>query len=283
MQLIKTIAVCGAGTMGTGIAQVLICSGFKTIVYELNPTVAEKSKTLLFTNLQNLLLKEKITPDQLQFAQENLIYTNDVKFVKADVVIEAIIEKLEAKIDLFNSLMEVNSASTIYATNTSSISINTIANKLEKKESLVGLHFFNPAPLMKLVEIIKSEFTTKEVIDAMLQLCKTLQKTAVLCNDAPGFIVNRVARHYYLRAMDLVQDGKATFSEIDDLMEASGFKMGPFKLMDLIGLDINYGVSDIVYNDLGKPERLMPSSLQAQKVNDGKLGKKTGEGFYIYQ
>ncbi len=282
MQVFKTIAVCGAGTMGTGIAQVLICNGFKTIVYELNPIVAEKSKALLYSNLQNLLQKEKISPNQLQFAQENLIYTNDVMLVKADIVIEAIIEKLDAKIALFKGLMEVNSSATIYATNTSSISINTIANNLENNEKIVGLHFFNPAPLMKLVEVIKSDYTATDVINSMLQLCKALQKTAVLCNDAPGFIVNRVARHYYLRAMDLVQDEKATISEIDELMEASGFKMGPFKLMDLIGLDINFGVSEIVFNDLGKPERLMPSPLQAQKVRDGKLGKKTSEGFYTY-
>jgi 3-hydroxybutyryl-CoA dehydrogenase len=178
--------------------------------------------------------------------------------------------------------MDINSNETVYATNTSSISINAIAKALNNNKNIVGLHFFNPAPLMKLVEVIQSEYTSTTVVNTMLQLCAQLQKTAVICNDAPGFIVNRVARHYYLQAMSLVEEGKANIKDIDELMEASGFKMGPFKLMDLIGLDINYGVSQIVFNDLGKPERLKPSPLQAQKVTDGKLGKKTGEGFYIY-
>jgi 3-hydroxybutyryl-CoA dehydrogenase len=282
MQQIKTIAVCGAGTMGTGIAQVLVTSGYKTIVYEVNQIVAEKSKASLFQSLENLLLKGKVSTQQLQFAKDNLLYTHDTKTVIADVVIEAIVEKLEAKIGLFKSLMEINNQNTIFATNTSSISINTIAEALQNHKQIVGLHFFNPAPIMKLVEVIKSNYTSQLVINSMLQLCDVLQKTAVLCNDAPGFIVNRVARHYYLQAMDLVSNDKASIQDIDELMEASGFKMGPFKLMDLIGLDINYGVSEIVYNDLGKPARLMPSILQAQKVSAGKLGKKTGEGFYKY-
>lgn len=282
MLQIHTIAVCGAGTMGTGIAQTLLCSGFKTIVYELNDVVAQKSHSTLFGLLKNLVEKNRITAQQLSFAENNVLYTNKIEDVKADVVIEAIIENLEAKINLFSSLIKINGEHTIYATNTSSISINTIAAALGNNESVVGLHFFNPAPIMKLVEVIKSNYTSQLVINTMLQLCKQLCKTPVLCNDAPGFIVNRVARHYYLEAMNLVENGKATIEEMDAVLEANGFKMGPFKLMDLIGLDINYGVSKIVYNDLDSPARLQPSNLQAKKVAEGKLGKKTGEGFYTY-
>ena len=282
MQKNITIAVCGAGTMGTGIAQTLICNGFKTIVYEVNQNVLTKSKTSLFATIENLFLKGKMSQQQLNFAKEHIVYTSDLKHIIADIIIEAIVENIDAKTNLFSSLMNINSSETVYASNTSSISINKIAKALNSNSHIVGLHFFNPAPLMKLVEVIKSEYTSVTVVNTMLQLCTQLQKTAVICNDAPGFIVNRVARHYYLQAMSLVEEGKANIDDIDALMEASGFKMGPFKLMDLIGLDINYGVSQIVFNDLGKPERLKPSPLQAQKVTDGKLGKKTGEGFYIY-
>lgn len=282
MQKNITIAVCGAGTMGTGIAQTLICNGFKTIVYEVNQNVLAKSKTSLFATIENLFLKGKMSQQQLNFAKEHIVYSSDLKHIIADIIIEAIVENIDAKTNLFSSLMNINSSETVYASNTSSISINKIAKALNNNSHIVGLHFFNPAPLMKLVEVIKSEYTSVTVVNTMLQLCTQLQKTAVICNDAPGFIVNRVARHYYLQAMSLVEEGKANIDDIDALMEASGFKMGPFKLMDLIGLDINYGVSQIVFNDLGKPERLKPSPLQAQKVTDGKLGKKTGEGFYIY-
>ena len=282
MQKSITIAVCGAGTMGTGIAQTLICNGFKTIVYEVNQNVLAKSKTSLFATIENLFLKGKMSQQQLNFAKEHIVYTSDLKHIIADIIIEAIVENIDAKTNLFSSLMNINSSETVYASNTSSISINKIAKALNSNSHIVGLHFFNPAPLMKLVEVIKSEYTSVTVVNTMLQLCTQLQKTAVICNDAPGFIVNRVARHYYLQAMSLIEEGKANIDDIDALMEASGFKMGPFKLMDLIGLDINYGVSQIVFNDLGKPERLKPSPLQAQKVTDGKLGKKTGEGFYIY-
>ena len=281
MQKSITIAVCGAGTMGTGIAQTLICNGFKTIVYEVNQNVLTKSKTSLFATIENLFLKGKMSQQQLNFAKEHIVYTSDLKHIIADIIIEAIVENIDAKTNLFSSLMNINSSETVYASNTSSISINKIAKALNSNSHIVGLHFFNPAPLMKLVEV-KSEYTSVTVVNTMLQLCTQLQKTAVICNDAPGFIVNRVARHYYLQAMSLIEEGKANIDDIDALMEASGFKMGPFKLMDLIGLDINYGVSQIVFNDLGKPERLKPSPLQAQKVTDGKLGKKTGEGFYIY-
>jgi 3-hydroxybutyryl-CoA dehydrogenase len=145
------------------------------------------------------------------------------------------------------------------------------------------MHFFNPAPIMKLVEVIKTEQTDKEVLDSVIQVAAKMGKTAVVCKDAPGFIVNRVARHYYLEAMKLVEQGSATIETVDAVMESTGFKMGPFKLMDLIGMDVNFGVSNIVWEALGKPERLTPSPLQKQKVDAGELGRKTGKGFYLYE
>jgi 3-hydroxybutyryl-CoA dehydrogenase len=147
---------------------------------------------------------------------------------------------------------------------------------------VAGMHFFNPAPAMKLVEIVKGKHTSAAVLEELESVCRRMQKTTVICNDSPGFIVNRVARPYYLEALKLLQENIAGMEDIDEIMESSGFKMGPFKLMDLIGIDINYHVSEIVWKALNKPTRLEPSSLQKQKLEEGKLGKKTGEGFYTY-
>jgi 3-hydroxybutyryl-CoA dehydrogenase len=179
--------------------------------------------------------------------------------------------------------MLVNEPATIYASNTSSISVTAIAEKTAMPSQLAGMHFFNPAPIMQLVEIVQTTFINTQVTDTLLRLAKQMGKTPVLCKDAPGFIVNRVARHYYLEAMLLVEQGHTDMKTIDTIMEATGFKMGPFALMDLIGLDINYAVSNIVWESLGKPKRLTPSALQKQKVDTGDLGKKTGKGFYSYR
>ncbi len=209
-------------------------------------------------------------------------FTDQLADCVADLVIEAIIEKKEAKINLFNQLALINNKSTILATNTSSISVTEIASGVQYPERVIGMHFFNPAPIMKLVELIKTEQTSAELLNTAVQLVIAMGKTPVICKDAPGFIVNRVARHYYLEAMKLVEEESATFETIDAVMEASGFKMGPFKLMDLIGIDINYGVSNIVWEALDKPERLTPSIIQKQKLDAGYLGRKTGQGFYKY-
>src|SRR5262249_37124980 len=149
-------------------------------------------------------------------------------------------------------------------------------------ERFAGMHFFNPAPLMKLVEIIRAKKTGQRVIDTLVGFSRQLGKTPVVCNDAPGFIVNRVARPYYLEAMRMVESGLADMETIDKVMEATGFRMGPFRLMDLIGMDVNYSVSNIVWEALGRPERLRPSSLQKNKVDAGELGRKTDKGFYEY-
>jgi len=148
---------------------------------------------------------------------------------------------------------------------------------------VIGMHFFNPATIMKLVEVVNTPFTNTATTEAIISLAKQLKKTAVVCTDSPGFIVNRVARPYYIESLRLLKEGHAEKEQLDRLLEATGFKMGPFKLMDLIGHDINYAVSCSVWEQLGKPERLKPSPLQEEKVKQGKLGKKTGEGFYKYE
>jgi len=283
MHMINIICVCGAGTMGSGIAQVTALAGYTTIQFDLNSEMLQKSKTAIEKNLQWLVNKGKITAEAGTQTLGRLVFTDQLTDCVADLVIEAIIEKIAAKTQLFNQLAAINPADTIFATNTSSIAVTTLAAQVPHPERVAGMHFFNPAPVMKLVEVIRAEQTRPEVINTLTRLATQLGKTAVVCKDAPGFIVNRVARHYYLEAMKLVADGLATIETVDAVMEATGFKMGPFTLMDLIGMDINYGVSQIVWEALGKPERLTPSPLQQQKVAAGELGRKTGKGFYTYE
>jgi 3-hydroxybutyryl-CoA dehydrogenase len=282
MQQIKTICVCGAGTMGTGIAQLCVQSGYSTLLFDVQEEVLQRSKTAMQENWNNLLAKGKIShADQEQF-ESLLRYSSDINDCVADFIIEAIVEKLTVKLDLFQQLAAINSMKAIFVSNTSSISINTMAMKMEDPFRFAGMHFFNPATQMKLVEIVKGELTSDAVIKILQEVTVRLGKTAVVCKDSPGFIVNRVARHYYLESLLLLEQGEVDVATIDQVLEGTGFKMGAFRLMDLIGIDINYHVSNIVWEALGKPKRLIPSLLQAQKIDQNNLGKKTGEGFYKY-
>jgi 3-hydroxybutyryl-CoA dehydrogenase len=199
-----------------------------------------------------------------------------------DVIIEAIIEKPEAKIALFNQLAEINHSETVFASNTSSLSITQIAQGVKNPERVIGMHFFNPATIMKLVEVVKTDLTNEHTTNIIVELAKQMNKTSVLCKDSPGFIVNRVARPFYIESLRLAEEELIDLAKIDSLMESTGFKMGPFKLMDLIGNDINYAVSCSVYEQMKKPDRLKPSEIQKQKVETGQLGKKTGKGYYDY-
>jgi 3-hydroxybutyryl-CoA dehydrogenase len=282
MLTINTICVCGAGTMGSGIAQVAALAGYTTIQFDVNNDMLAQSKTAIEKNLQWLLSKGKISREQQDQCLQKLSFTSRLEDCIADLVIEAIIEKKEAKTDLFTRLSVFNQPNAIFATNTSSIAVADIASPIANPQRVVGMHFFNPAPIMKLVEVIRTEKTDQAVVTAIIQLADKMGKTAVVCKDSPGFIVNRVARHYYLEAMKLVEEELATVETVDTVMESTGFKMGPFKLMDLIGMDINFGVSRIVWEALGQPERLRPSNIQKQKVDAGELGRKTGKGFYQY-
>ena len=281
-QQINIICVIGAGTMGSGIAQVAAQNGFKTLLFDINVEMLEKAKIAIQKNLQFLLDKQKITAEEKEKIFNNIQFINDTNDCIADIFIEAIVEKLAAKVSIFNQLAEVNHSDVIFATNTSSISVSAIQAQVVHPQRVVGMHFFNPAPLMKLVEVVKGDQTSEEAVQVIFELCKQMKKTPVLCKDAPGFIVNRVARHYYLEAMKLVEEGIATIETVDEIMEATGFKMGPFKLMDLIGMDINLAVSQSIYEAFNEEERFKPSPLQIEKVAKSELGKKTGKGFYQY-
>jgi 3-hydroxybutyryl-CoA dehydrogenase len=268
--------------MGSGIAQVAAQSGIITIQFDLSVTMLEKSKAAIKRNLEYLLSKERINQYESEAVFNRLSFTTSINDCLADVVVEAIVEKPEAKADLFSRLGAINSTRTIFASNTSSLSITALQQMVPGPERFAGMHFFNPAHLMKLVEVVKGQYTDEHTVSLIYALAQHMDKVPVHCNDAPGFIVNHVARPYYLEAMHLLEAGVADAETIDTIMEATGFKMGPFKLMDLIGMDINYSVSEQVWEALGKPARLTPSAIQRAKVDAGELGRKSGKGFYSY-
>ncbi len=279
---VTSIGVAGAGTMGMGIALCAAQHGYPTILFDVNETVLANAEKNIHKNLDVLLAKNKITLEEKTSILNRLTFTADIHQCCASLIIEAIIEKMDVKIDLFNLLSEVNPKETLFASNTSSLSVNELQKNISFPERVAGMHFFNPAQIMKLVEVVKANQTADHTVEQLVLVCKQMQKTPVVCIDAPGFIVNRVARHYYLEAMRLVESGVTNIESVDELMEASGFKMGPFKLMDLIGNDINLAVTQSLYEAFNHEARFEPSPLQMEKVKNGNLGKKTGNGFYHY-
>jgi 3-hydroxybutyryl-CoA dehydrogenase len=281
--MIQTVGIIGAGTMGSGIAQVAAQGGFHTLLFDISNEVLERARGNIQKSLQLLVEKEKITAAESNAVFRRIRFINDINECIADIFIEAIVEKPEPKISIFNKLAAINSIETIFATNTSSLSVSAIQSGVIHPQRVVGMHFFNPAPVMKLVEVVKGDQTDDAVAEKVYNLCRQFNKTPVLCKDAPGFIVNRVARHYYLEAMKMVEEGVADFETIDSIMESIGFKMGPFKLMDLIGMDVNLAVSQSLYDAFDAAERFKPSSIQKEKVAKGELGRKTGKGFYEYK
>jgi len=276
------ICICGAGTMGSGIAQVCASAGFETILYETLPSVLSGAKINIEDSLQKLVSKQIITEGKRKDILSKIYFTSYISECIADIFIEAIIENKEVKATLFKQLVDLNTSQSIFASNTSSLSISELAATIPYPDQFAGIHFFNPPSIMKLVEVISGKQTKPSVIKRLVQLTNELGKTPVVCKDAPGFIVNRVARPFYIESLRLIEEGISDFESIDRILESKGFKMGPFKLMDLIGNDVNYAVSCSVYEQLGKPERLKPSFIQKERVDRKELGKKTGKGYYNY-
>ncbi|SDF22308.1 3-hydroxyacyl-CoA dehydrogenase NAD-binding domain-containing protein [Chitinophaga filiformis] len=279
---IKTIAVCGAGTMGAGIAQVAAASGYRTILFDVQAAMLEKAQQQITQQLENAVKKSKMTAEEKDAILERIVFTAQVEDCRAELVIEAIVEKLEIKTTLFNQLAAINTPVTILASNTSSLPISGIAAGIDHPGRVAGMHFFNPAPVMKLVEIVKGKDTATDVTELLYLLSTRLGKVPVMVQDTPGFIVNRVARHYYLEAMQIAAEGVAEYKSIDRLLESAGFRMGPFALMDLIGNDVNLAVTRSLYEAYNGAPRFAPSPLQIAKVEEGALGKKSGKGFYNY-
>jgi len=279
---IKSIGVIGAGTMGSGIAQIAAMAGYTTKLFDINADAVKKAKQAINKNLEKGIEKGKVTAVQKEEALSNLSFSNELTDLKADFIIEAVIEKLEVKHDIFSQLEEINSEETILATNTSSIPITQIAAKLKRPHNLVGMHFFNPAHIMKLVEVISGASTDQKVAAVTKELAEKLGKKAVMAKDSPGFIVNRVARHFYVEGLKIAEEGVADFEQIDRLIESSGFKMGPFRLMDLIGVDTNFSVTTSMFESFYYDAKFRPSRIQQQKVDAGHHGRKSGRGFYEY-
>ncbi|MDH5476084.1 MAG: 3-hydroxyacyl-CoA dehydrogenase NAD-binding domain-containing protein [Cyclobacteriaceae bacterium] len=280
---VKIIGVVGAGTMGLGIAQIAALAGYNTLLYDVNNEMLEKAIQIIDENLEKGILKGKITKEQKTDTLDRITVIDDINGLIADIVIEAIAERLDVKQQVFAQLEKINSSNTILATNTSSIPITQIACKLQHPNRFVGMHFFNPAHIMKLVEVISGVDTDFSVAELIKKLAIKLGKTPVMANDSPGFIVNRVARHFYLEGLKLVEEGVADFESIDRLVQSTGFKMGPFQLMDLIGVDTNYSVTTSMFNAFQQEAKFRPNRIQKQKVDAGHIGRKSGKGFYSYE
>lgn len=277
------VAIAGAGLMGSGIAISSILAGYETCVYDLSDTAIAKSKEYITKDLTQSVEKGRINSAALELALSKISFTNQLSDLKADLIIEAVLEKLEIKQKLFADLELINGETTILATNTSSIPVTQIAAGLKYPGRVVGVHFFNPAQVMKLVEIISGVATNKEVAEKAFHWAVSLGKKAVYAKDAPGFIVNRVARHYYVEALKLLEEEVTDLETIDRLCESAGFKMGPFKLMDLIGVETNFSVTSSMYAQFHGDPKFRPNRIQQQKVYAGHFGRKTGKGFYDYE
>lgn len=282
MTSIKTVAVIGAGSMGQGIAQSCASAGYDVLFCDVKSEVVEKGIHNIGKNFDQAITKGKSTSEKKEIAIAK-IKPASPENLKADLIIEAVIEKLELKQKIFSDLEKSNELNAIFATNTSSLSVSKIASLLKHPQRLVGLHFFNPAHVMKLVEVIAGERTDQKLISMMTDFVKSLEKIPVTVKDSPGFIVNRVARHYYLESLRLLEEKAADIGTIDALTKSAGFKLGPFELMDLIGNDINLEVSKQMYEAFGQVKRFKPSRIQEENVRLGKLGKKTGKGYYDYE
>jgi 3-hydroxybutyryl-CoA dehydrogenase len=279
---IKSVAVIGAGTMGQGIAQVCAVAGFKVLLYDIQSELIVNGITSIRKSLDTAVEKKKITDEQRQQASANIISTSDFRSLEVDLVIEAVIEKLEVKQKIFAELEKVNGKDCILTSNTSSIPITQIASALKHQGRFAGLHFFNPAPAMKLIEVIKGASSSDATIEKLISFSKALGKSPVSVKDSPGFIVNRVARHYYVEALRILEENVADINTVDQLMRSAGFKMGPFELMDLIGVDTNFSVTSSMYNAFHQDPKFRPSRIQQKKVDAGHWGRKSGKGFYDY-
>lgn len=282
---IKSIAVIGAGTMGSGICSVSALSGFKTYINDISEEAITKAKASIVKGYDKLVEKGKITAENRSAAVENLIAAPSLeKLADCDFIIEAALESMELKKELYTYLDDLVKPDAILATNTSSFSITAISAAVKnQRERVVGMHFFNPANIMKLVEVVKGEFTSDEVMDTVIELCKKLGKTPVVCKDTPAFIVNRVARAFYGEALKIMGEENISADVIDLVMkDEGGFAMGPFELMDLIGIDVNLSVTKSVYEAFFYDQKYKPSPIQQKMVDAGLLGRKTKQGFYKY-
>tara|TARA_B110000879_G_scaffold51762_2_gene73548 strand:- start:1257 stop:2414 length:1158 start_codon:yes stop_codon:yes gene_type:complete len=279
------VGVLGAGTMGSGIVQVAAQNGHKVVLVDLNEQILKRSNDGLLKIMNRLVEKERITQDQADSTIANVSYSQDIHdFNECGIIIEAIVENIDVKSKVFTQLEQIAPKRCILASNTSSLSIASIGAALQDPSKIIGIHFFNPAPLMPLVEIIPAVQTSEETLNISRSLIDGWGKVTVLCKDTPGFIVNRVARPFYGEALRIYEEGIADFATIDWAMTSiGGFRMGPFTLMDYIGNDINYTVTETVFTAFYFDPRYKPSFTQKRHSEAGYLGRKSGRGYFDYR
>ncbi len=285
----QIIGVVGTGTMGSGIAQLALEAGHEVVVHDVDEAAVERGRKLVRDGLVRRAAKVLDHPAGIDaWVADHLDRLRSTEVLEqlgdeADVVVEAALESLPLKQTIFKVLDGVAAPGTILATNTSSLPIGAIAAETQRPERVVGLHFFNPAPVMKLVEVVAGSRTDAIVLEAVADLVRGLGRVPVFSTDAPGFIVNRVNRPFTLRALRLLEAGLASIDQIDAAIRDAGFLLGPFELMDLTGIDVTHTASTAIWERLGRPDRLRPSPLQEARIEAGRLGRKTGEGFHRYE
>lgn len=279
------IGVIGAGTMGAGIAQVTAQAGFETLIYDVSQELVDKGLGRIRSFIQGGKDRGKLTEEEAERILDRLKGTLKLEDLgTARLVIEAAPEKLELKREIFQKLDALCEPDTLLASNTSSLSVTAIAAVTKNPERAMGMHFFNPPPLMALVEVIQGEQTSQATIEAAVELVRQFKKTPVRAKDTPGFIVNRIARPFYNEALRILEDGDITVEVIDQIMKGAGkFRMGPFELMDLIGIDINFMATESLYGAFFLDPRFRPSPIQHRMFLAGYLGRKSGKGFYKYE
>ncbi len=270
--------------MGSGIAEVSAVAGFDVILNDVSQKALASAMQRIKHNLDRAVEKKRMSVDDANGAFAHIKASDNFNDLSpSGFMVEAALEDLKVKREIFQKLETLLSPEAILATNTSSLSVTLISSMVNRPDKVVGMHFFNPPPMMKLVEVVKGQQTSSETIELTLEVARRMRKTPVVCNDTPGFIVNRIARPFYLEALRLLGEEVASVEEIDNIVKSEGgFKMGPFELMDLIGIDVNYAVTRSVYEQFSQEPRFCPHPIQEEMVKAGTLGRKTKKGFYSY-
>ncbi len=279
------VGIVGAGTMGAGIAQLCLQHGHEVLLHDVDEAAIARGRERVAQGLQRLMASGRLSDEEAGTALSLRLrdaYGLDALGAEADLVIEAALEDLELKRTIFRALDSAAGPDVLLATNTSALSVSAIAEGAARPERVLGMHFFNPAPVMALVEVVAAAATSRRAMDTAVSFVQGMGKTAVACRDAPGFIVNRVNRPFTLEALRMVEAGEASVEAIDRAIEAAGYPMGPFRLMDLVGIDINLAVARALYDAFDEAERFRPSIIQERMVAAARLGRKSGAGFYVY-